>query len=145
MFGLGKALGSLMGKAKKVENRDLMEAIVGGGLLVAYADGSLEKEEQQKLDQLIRSNDNLAHFGNEISKTIGKFSGLLDADFGVGKMKILREIRDVANNSNDAEEVMVNVIAIAKADGEIEPDELKVLQTLARELGQRLSDYGIEA
>lgn len=144
MFGLGKAFGSLMGKAKKVENRDLMEAIVGGGLLVAYADGQLEKEEPQKLDQLIRSNDNLAHFGNEISKTITKFSGLLDADFGVGKMKILREIRDVANNANDAEEVMVNVIAIAKADGEIEPEELKVLQVLARELGQRLSDYGLE-
>ena len=33
----------------KVENRDLMEAIVAGAILVAYADGDASKEELTKL------------------------------------------------------------------------------------------------
>lgn len=145
MFGISKKLGALLSRAKKVENRDLMEAIVGGCLLVAAADGEIEKSETDKIDLLIRSNENLAHYGPEITKTVSRFTGLLEADFGVGRMKIMREIRDVKNNADDAEEVMVNMIAVAKANGEIKPDELKVLGEVARELGQRLSDFGLAA
>jgi tellurite resistance protein TerB len=138
MLGFGKKIGSILRGAKKIENRDLMEAIVGGCLLVAAADGEIEKSESQKIEQLIRSNENLGHFGNEITKVVTRFTGLLEADFGVGRLKILREIRDVSNNADDSEEVVINMIAVAKADGEIEPEELKVLEEVARELGVRL-------
>ncbi|MDF4372534.1 tellurite resistance protein, partial [Vibrio parahaemolyticus] len=70
MFGLFKK------KAKaaqvtlhKVENRDLMEAIVAGAVLVAHADGDCSTAELEKLDNIIAANDNLAHFGSEIGKT----------------------------------------------------------------------------
>ena len=65
----GKKVAAAKVELKKVENRDLMEAIVGGCLLVSAADGEIEKEETSKLDQLIRSNPRLAHFGNEITST----------------------------------------------------------------------------
>lgn len=143
MFGLGKKLGNLFATAKKVENRDLMQAIVGGCLLVAAADGEIEQSEVSKMERLIRSNDNLTGFGNEISATIQKYTDMLEADFEVGKLKIEREIKDVANNATDSEEVFVNMLAIAKADGEIEPAELAVLTKVARMLSVRLSDYGL--
>ena len=50
---LGKMFGKNVQKGKaelaKVENRDLMQAIVGGALLVAYADGECEDAELAKL------------------------------------------------------------------------------------------------
>lgn len=140
----GKFAGKLFRGAKKVENRDLMEAIVGGGLLVAAADGEIEKDELNKLEKLIAGNENLKHFGGEIGKTIGRFTNLLEGDWLVGRSKILREIRDIAGNDDHVEDVVLNILAIAKADGEIEPEERKVIEEIARELGYRLSEEHFE-
>ena len=130
---------------KKIENRDLMEAIVGGSLLVAAADGSISDEELVSLDKQVSSNDALAHFGAEIGITINRFEKQLDTGFRIGKMKILREIEDIKSNPADAEEVFVNMITIAEADGEIDADEMKILKEVGGKLGIRLSEYGIEA
>ncbi|MEW5609507.1 tellurite resistance TerB family protein [Pseudomonas juntendi] len=146
MFGklFGKKVSNAKAEIKKVENRDLMQAIVGGCILVAAADGEIEKSETDKIDQLIRSNKNLEHFGAEITATLGRFTEQLQAGFRVGRLNILREIRDIKNNPADAEEVFVNMITVAEADGDIEPEELKVLTEIGRELGLRLSDFGFE-
>jgi tellurite resistance protein TerB len=144
MIMFSKLAGKLFRGAKKVENRDLMEAIVGGGLLVAAADGEIEKDELNKLEKLIAGNENLKHFGADIGKTIRRFSDLLEGDFLVGRSKILREIRDIAGNDDHVEDVVLNVLAIAKADGEVEPEERKVIEEIARELGYRLSEEHFE-
>jgi len=140
----GKLAGKLFRGAKKVENRDLMEAIVGGGLLVSAADGDIEKEELTKLEKLVSGNENLKHFGAEIGKTMRRFTDLLEGDFLVGRSKIMREIRDIAGNDEHVEDVVLNVLAIAKADGDIEPAERKVIEEIARELGYRLSEEHFE-
>lgn len=140
-FGFGKKVAAAKVELKKVENRDLMEAIIGGCLLVAAADGEIEKEESDKLDQLLRSNPQLAHFGNEITQVIGRFTEQLQAGFRVGRLNILRELDDVKNTAKDAEEVFVNMLTIAEADGEIEPSEQKVLEEVGRRLGLRVEDY----
>lgn len=140
MFGIGKALGGFFKTAKKIENRDLLEAIVGGSLLIAAADGEIEKEETLRIERLLRNNDNLKHFGSEIPKLIARFSETLDADFTLGRSKIMREIRDISGRDNDVEDVMLNMLAVAKADGEVEPQERKVFEEIARELGFRVTD-----
>ena len=146
MFGLfKKQANNAKVEIKKVENRDLMQAIVGAMVLVAYADGECEKEELEKVERLIAANDSLAHFGSEITQTMGKYVEYMDAGPRLGTMKIMREIADVKNNAKDAEEVFVLAITIAEADGEIEPAELQVLAKLGRELGLRAQDFGIEA
>ncbi|SFQ46468.1 hypothetical protein SAMN05216229_12342 [Geopseudomonas sagittaria] len=45
MFGIGKKLFGAKKAVKKLENRDLMQAIVGGCLLVASADGEISKND----------------------------------------------------------------------------------------------------
>lgn len=146
MFGLfKKKAGAAKVELKKVENRDLMQAIVGAMILVAYADGDCEKSELEKIERLIAANDSLAHFGSEITTTMGRFVEFMEAGPRLGEMKIMREIADIKNDAKDAEEVFVLAITIAEADGEIEPAELKVLAKLGRELGLRVQDYGIEA
>lgn len=146
MFGklFGKKVGNAQAEMKKVVNRDLMQAIVGGGLLVAAADGEIEPSEVAKLDELIRSNPSLAHFGGEITETINRFSAQLNANFQVGRLAIKRELADVKNVQADAEEAFVNMIAIATADGEIEPAEMTVLKEIGLHFGLRPQDYGVE-
>lgn len=146
MFGLfNKRMKKAQQNLKKVENRDLMEAIVGGCLLIAAADGEIEQEETAKLDQLLRSNHRLQGFGNEISQTIQRFKDQLDAGFQVGRLQIMREIHDIADDREHAEEVLVNMITIAGADGEFEPEEIAVIKEVAGQLGLNPTDYGLPA
>jgi tellurite resistance protein TerB len=145
MFGLlKKKFGAGKAELKKVENRDLMEAIIGGALLVAAADGEIEEAELISLEKQILANPALEHFGAEIGKTINRFEQMLNAGFRLGKMKILREIEDIKTNSADAEEVFVNMLTIAESDGEIEPKEMAILKEVGNHLNIRLSEYGLQ-
>ncbi len=145
MFGLlKKKFGAGKAELKKVEKRDLMEAIIGGALLVAAADGEIEEAELISLEKQILANPSLEHFGSEIGKTINRFEQMLNAGFRLGKMKILREIEDIKNNPDEAEEVFVNMLTIAESDGEIEPKEMVILKEVGSHLNIRLSEYGIQ-
>lgn len=145
MFGIGKKLFGAKRAVKKLENRDLMQAIVGGCLLVAAADGEISKNEAAQIDIQIRANKNLEHFGQEITATLNLFTEQLQAGFRLGRMNIMREIADIKNNPLDAEEVFVNMITVAEGDGNISPEELKVLAEVGVQLGLRPKDFGIEA
>lgn len=138
-----KKAGDVKAEMQKVENRDLMEAIVGGCLLVAAADGSIDDDELLTLDKSINANPSMAHFGAEIGKTINLFEQQLSAGFRIGKMKILREIADIKNNPADAEEVFINMVTVAEADGEIDEKEMAILKEVGTTLGVRLSDFGL--
>lgn len=144
MFGFGKKLFGAKKAVKKLENRDLMQAIVGGCLLVAAANGEISKQESAQIDKQIRANKNLEHFGSEITATVNLYTEQLEASFRIGRMNVIREIRDIANNPNDAEEVFVNMLAVAEGDGEVYEAELKVLREIGTVLGLRLKDFGLE-
>lgn len=144
MFGFGKKLFGAKRAVKKLENRDLMQAIVGGCLLVAAADGEISKNEAAQIDLQIRANKNLEHFGQEITATVNLFTEQLLAGFRLGRMNIMREIKDIASNPNDAEEVFVNMLTVAEGDGNVSEQEIKVLQEIGTLLGLRLKDFGFE-
>ena len=145
MFNLGKKLFGAKRAVKKLENRDLMQAIVGGCLLVAAADGEISKNEAAQIDLQIRANKNLEHFGSEITNQVNLFTEQLQAGFRLGRMNIMREIKDVASNPLDAEEVYVNMLTVAEGDGNISEAEMKVLVEIGQLLGLRLKDFGIDA
>lgn len=127
--------------AQKIDKRDLMEAIVGGSLLVIYADGSVEDSELASLEALIAANPSLGHFGSEIGVTISKFTDMFDAGYRMGKMKVLREIDDVKTTPQEAEEVFVTMLTIAEADGEVDAKEEAVLREVAKTLGIDLKKF----
>lgn len=138
--------GKFLKSAKKVQNQNVLEAIVAGSLLVAAADGEIEKKETDKLEKLLANNDSLSAFKPaEIRKLVDRYSGILEADFRVGKLKLLKEIGDISDNADQSEEVFVNALAIAESDGEIEPEELKILKEIGRTLGVNLSNYDLDA
>lgn len=144
MFGIGKKLFGAKKTLKKLENRDLMEAIVGGCLLVAAANGEISKSESTQIDKQIRANKALEHFGSEITATVNRYTEQLEAGFRLGRMNILREIKDIANNPLDADEVFTNMLVVVESDGDVYEAELKVLTEVGNLLGVRLKDYGFD-
>ena len=140
----GKKAAAAKANMHNVENRDLMQAIVGGCLLVAYADGSCEEEELKKMEQVITALPELKHFGNEIQETIGTFRSQLEAGFRIGRQKILKEISEIKGNDDERYIVFNTIITIAEADGEVSPEEVTVLKDVAQMLGISLREYGIE-
>lgn len=130
--------------AKSVAKQNVFEAIVAASVLVACADGEIEKKEAEKLQKVLANNDTLSSFSkSDIQKLVSKYSALVETDFRLGKLKMMKEIEDIADNAVDAEEVFVNALSIAEADGEIEPAELKVLADIGQRLGLQLKDYDI--
>ncbi len=51
------------------------------------------------------------------------------------------EPEDVKHDTREAEDVLDVAVAIAEADGEIEPEERKVLEEIAGVLGLRLENH----
>ncbi len=143
MFGklFGKKVNQAKAEVKKFENRDLLEAIDGGCLLVAAVDGDIEDSEVKKIDSLLRTNKNLEHFGPEITELVNRFSERLQSGYRVARAEILREIEDIKSDQQQKEDVLLNMLTIAEADGGIEPAEQKELETVAQRLGLRISDY----
>lgn len=125
----------------KVENRDLMEAIVAGAVLVAFSDGDCSDEELQKLQGIVENNDNLKHFGTEIGKTIDKYCSLYESGARLAKSKLMKEIRDVSADEAQKEEAFIIAIEIADADGEIDDKEMAVLVQIGKEFGLKAEDY----
>ncbi|HHQ4624425.1 TPA: tellurite resistance TerB family protein [Aeromonas veronii] len=143
MFGkmFGKKASAAKAEIKKFENRDLMEAMVGGCALVAFADGECEQEEIKKIDELLRTSKALEGFGAEISTTLNRFCERLTASYRAGRIEILREIEEVKSDQREKEDVLIAMLTVAEADGEIEESERKELDVVAQRLGMRLDDF----
>lgn len=138
MFGMFKKRANrAVADIKKFEKRDLAQAVVNAAYLVAYADGELEASEKAKIDQVLRANPTLSNFQGELNQIASTICAQLDADIGIGRRAALREISDVKGDQRECEDVLDVAIAIAKADGEIEPEEEVVLKQIAEALGLR--------
>lgn len=129
--------------ASRIENRDLMEALVGGALLIAAADGKIDDDELEQLDKTLQANDKMRHFGSEIHKTLDRFHDMLTASFRMGKIKILRELADIEASPDDIEEVFATMVDVAEADGEIDQKEQEMLVEVGRNLGVNLKGFGL--
>lgn len=142
MFGLFKKKAAAAAVTlHKVENKDLMEAIVAGAVLVANADGEASAEELTKLSGIIENNDNLKHFGSAIGQTIDKYMGMYESGRRLAKSKLMKEIADVQADEDQKVEAFIIAIEIADADGEIDDAEMAVLREIGKVLGLNPDNY----
>ena len=141
MFGFGKRVNRVKQEVAKLENRDLLEALVGGCLLVAAANGSIGDKEIKSIDSLLRTNKNLQHFGSEITELVNRFSERLNSGYRVARAEILDEISEVKADEKQKRDVLLNMLTIAEADDEVDDKEQKELESVAQMLGLRLQDY----
>lgn len=143
MFGksFGKKVTVAKENLKRLENRDLMEAMVGGCLLIAFADGDCEEAELLKMDEILRTSKSLEGYGSELTDTINRFTAHLKTWYILGRAEILREINDVKGSQTEKEDVLLAILTVAMSDGQIEPEEQEELTQVAQRLGLRIEDY----
>lgn len=128
--------------AVRLENKDLVEAVVFGSVMMAHADGELEDSELENLQKQLEGNDIFAGFPQaELGKMIDKACGYFKMGAIMGNKKCTDELKDVKNNPKHADEVMTAVLTIAFADGEFEEAEKKCAEKIAGLLNVRLKDY----
>lgn len=148
MFGIKKLFKRTTNEAAatlaKLENKDMMEAVVAGSILLIFADGNPEESEFQALKALINANEKLSHFGVEIDNTIDRFQRLMLAGANLGRIKVMQEIKDCKYDGDDAIEIFAVLLDVAQADGEVSEPEVAVLKAVGRELNVPLSMFGME-
>lgn len=141
LFGFGKKASQARAAMAKLENKDLMQAIVYGSIYIAAADGDLEEAELSKVEVILGNTPQLQGYGAELSNLMDRAK----TDFKAG-MRILRqnaekELSDLAHSPTEAATVLNIMLTIAESDGEIEDAETKALERSAKLLGLNLKDY----
>lgn len=138
LANLKKALGASMNKYSG--NTDFLEAVCAASALVAAADGKVEDSEIDATVKAVSANPSLsgAFNGRQIEQTISQM--LERANGGrVGRMGLMRELEDIAADADMCEAVMLAALDVAEGDGNIDDDEMKVLQKVADTLKQNLN------
>jgi tellurite resistance protein TerB len=139
-------LGKLFGKraeaaVQKFSGRtDFLEATCAAAALIAAADGEIEDAEVDATVKAVKANKALAQGFDQqtIDKTI---NAMLDRAGGgrVGRAGLRKEVMEVSKDAEMAEGVILAALDVAEADGEIGPEEQKVLESLAKDLGVDLA------
>lgn len=141
VFGGKKKVRQFKQELGRIENKDLFEAVVAGGLYMAYLDGNAGEAEINKLNALLNSNEKLEAFSSFIPETISKWRKRLDADLMVGRQDVEKEIMDMRDDREGAKAVILNMLAIAGSDGTVDEKEEKALRRFADALGVDISSY----
>lgn len=140
-FGFGKKAAQARAAMGKMENRDLLQAIVYGAIYVGAADGELEPAELDKIEVILGNTPQLQGYGAELSNLMDRAK----TDFKAG-MRILRqnaekELGDLQHSPSEALTVLNIMLTVAEADGEIEPAETVAMERAAKLLGLNLKDH----
>lgn len=145
MFGFKKKFNNAAEGAKKLQKKDLMEAICAAAVLVAFADGELEDSEVKALQEIVQNQEALQPFGAEVGQAIDRYVGKVKAGKTVGRVQLMNEIKDVKADEDERTTVFAIAVDIANADGEVEPAELDVLKKIGAVLNVRLQDFELAA
>jgi tellurite resistance protein len=141
----GKLAEKLTAGVNKMSGRtDLLEGIAAAAALVAAADGDIEDEEVGTIIETLGNHPVLSKSfkASEIEGIADKM--LRRAKGGAaGRLGLMREIEEAKSKSKveDLEMLLVIAIDVSMADGEMEPQERKVLTTVANKLGLNLNTY----
>lgn len=122
---------------------DFLEAVCAAAALIAAADGEIEDEEITATMTAVKSHPSLsqAFSVRQIETTM---ETMLERTKGrAGRMGLYREIDDIAADPDMSETVYLVALDVSESDGEIEPEEEKVLARIASSLKIDPSKYDV--
>jgi tellurite resistance protein TerB len=121
---------------KKAENEHLMEGIVAGCALVAYADGWVADSEHDRMVSLIRGFEPIAAFGiDDVVETFEVATSRFAADQTDGEAAALKAVARVKGAGKYPELLVKTCCAIAAADGGFDAEERKAVIRICNVLG----------
>ncbi|GHU04880.1 tellurite resistance TerB [Alphaproteobacteria bacterium] len=136
--GAKDALNTEIGKFK---SRDLLEAVVAGSVVVAYADGQVTPDEKQKLMGYLKISDQLKVFDSgDVIKIFQKYAEKFEFDVAIGTGEAMQAIAKFKGKPQ-AQLVVRVCCAIAAADGDFDQKERAVVRKMCSELGLNPADF----
>lgn len=141
MFGFKRKAKELKTDLIKADNRKLLKAAVGAGIWISSADGNIEDSEVKKLEKVISSNQHLKVFGGETTSTVDEYEQLFTDSVRAGRLEVRKLLGEIASNREEAELVLVIVLDVAEANGNVGDDEQAVINEIGKLLGLDPSKY----
>lgn len=131
-------------QVKKFKNKDFMDAVVAGCALVAFADGSIDEAEKNKMAGYINLSQELKVF--DMAEVITRFNHYVaNFEFSpeIGKQEALKAIGKFKAKP-DVGRVIVGVCsAIGSADGNFDDQEKRVVAEICIVLGLNPGEFNL--
>lgn len=135
---------SLKNEMTKFKNKDLMEGIVAGCALVAYADGNVSSAEKQKMVGFIKQSEALQVYDLEkVLASFTKFVSKFEFDGVIGKGEALQAIAKLKKKDGEARLLVRVCCAIGASDGNFDAQERATVAEICRELGLDPKDFDL--
>ena len=132
---------SLTAEVKKFRYKDLLQAIVSGAAMIAYADGSVSAEEKQKLLGYVKNSEQLSVFDADSVITIfNQATQRFEFDNSIAVGETLQKIA-VFKGKPEAHIIVRVCVAIAKADGNFDATERRAVEQICAALGLDSSSF----
>ena len=139
---LKSGLGSLTEEIKKYANEDFLDAVTAASAMVAAADGTIDREETDKMKSFIKNNEDLKVFNTgEVLEKFKYWTDKFEEDKEIGHINALKAIAKVKKDKDEAKSLMRLVVVIGRADGEFDDDEKEVAIEIANELGLNSHEF----
>jgi tellurite resistance protein TerB len=133
--------------ARELENAGdtiLMEAVVSGCALVAYADGWVTPEEYRRMSGLIRAFEPVRAFGfDEVLAYFDQVTDSFTRDPAAGEADALARVARLKGRGRHPELLVVICSAIAEADGGFDAEERETLVRICAALDLDPADYDL--
>jgi tellurite resistance protein TerB len=128
----------------EAQNEHLMEGIVAGCALVAYADGWVTQEEHDRMLGLIRGFAPIAVFGlDEVTATFDAMTARFTADQAGGEAAALDAVARVKGVQRYPALLVEACCAIAAADGGFDAEERLAAIRICEILGLDAEDFNL--
>jgi tellurite resistance protein TerB len=121
---------------KQAENEHLMEGIVAGCALVAYADGWVTQDERDRMVSLIRGFEPIATFGiDDVMSTFETVTVRFIDDQAEGEAAALKAVAQLKGAAKYPTLLVKTCCAIAAADGGFDAEERRAVIRICQVLG----------
>ena len=141
MFGFKRKAKEIQKGMIKADNRKLLKAVVGFGIWISAADGTIDDKEVAKLEKAISTNQHLKVYGAETTSTVTEFEELFTNSIRAGRLEVRKLLEAIASDRDEAELVLIVVLDVAEANGEVGEEEQNVINEIAKLLGLDASKY----
>lgn len=128
----------------RAQNEHLMEGIVAGCALVAYADGWVTTEEHDRMLGLIRGFEPIAAFGvDDVTATFENLTERFATDQKGGEAAAFEAVARVKGAQRYPALLVEACCAIADADGGFDAEERAAAIRICEVLGLEPADFGL--
>ncbi|MDR2187669.1 MAG: tellurite resistance TerB family protein [Azonexus sp.] len=126
---------------KKFRSKDLLQAIVAGSTMMAYADGEVSAAEKQKLMGYVRNSEQLSVFDTDkVIEAFNQYLNRFEFDPTIAIGEALQKIT-VFKDKPESHLIVRVCLAIAHADGNFEDTERRALEQICAALNLDIKTF----